>query len=36
MSGRIAAIVLSVPAFSDAVRRRIRHHLGFSYRIATA
>lgn len=35
-NGKISAVVVVVPAFSDAVRRRIRQSLGFSYRIATA
>ena len=36
LAGRIAAVVIAVPMFSDSLSKRIRQSLGFSYRIATA
>lgn len=33
--GRIAAVVVAVPMLPDAVAKRVRQHLGFSFRIAT-
>lgn len=35
LGGRIAAIVIAVPMFSEALAKRVRQHLGFSFRIAT-
>ena len=35
LGGRIAAVVVAVPMFSEPVAKRIRQHLGFSFRIAT-
>lgn len=35
LGGRIAAVVIAVPMFSEALAKRVRQHLGFSFRIAT-
>lgn len=33
--GRIAALIVAAPMLSDPLARRVRQHLGFSFRIAT-
>lgn len=35
LGGRIAAVIVAVPMFSEAVAKRVRTHLGYSFRIPT-